>query len=983
MAQLRSHAYAQIVDLVSEGPIAGFVDEDIRKSVYFDDVPLRNSDDSDNFEDAVIEPRLGTADQSYIAGFGGVENDIAVAAEATFSTPVVRAVTNPDVDAVRVRISLPALQDGRNGKIEGSSVEFAIDVQPNGGAYSEVRTRKITGQSSGKYEVAERIPLEGSAPWNIRVRRLTADSSDALLQNETWWESYTEIIDAKLRYPFSAVIGVSVDSAQFRGIPRRAYHLRGRIIKVPSNYDPEARTYDGVWDGTFQDAYSNNPAWVFYDLLTRARYGLGRYLPAEQVDKWSLYQIGQYCDAMVPDGFGGTEPRMVCNLYLQSRMEAWRVVDQIASCFRGMIYWGAGSVVPVQDRPADPTLRYTAANVEDGVFTYSGTAKSARHTVALVTWNDPTDLSRQKVMYVPDEAGIARYGIRELQTVAIGASSPGQARRVGRWILASEQTERETVVFRVGLDGLLARPGQIVQIADPARAGVRHGGRLQAATTSTATLDAPVTLASGPAYTLTVVPTQGAPIERTVSTGAGTHATLSVTPDFDEAPPAGAIWILGSDAITPALFRVVSVSEPKAGLFEITALAHNPDKYAVDDADDDIQPPPDNPLYEAPAAVQNLTAEATPYAHGQSTLLQILISWDSSARADRYEVLVRRNADNPQTFEVPTTALELPDALPGVYTVSVIAVGSNGRRSVPTVEQFDFDGEVDPPAEIENLTINEHANGTATLQWDASEEPTVLNGGRIEIRFQAVPSGAAWGAGTLVATVPGNSVQYNVGVLSGGTFMVKPINSANVESAAWTEVVRSTVVDQLPIGTPVPWPFAGAPPGGKYLPMTGGTYAVNDYPELGALYGGTPGGSFTIRDWRGLPAWGVAAGETVGDVVGDNLADLRHIHGAGTLVVPEHLHGAGSLSAQSHLHATPSSTVNVVSGGGAGVDIQSVGAETGFSGALPVSGNTANSDETGVTGDTAEASWGDLEDPHEFDRRPQRALVAWYQRARR
>lgn len=383
-------------------------------------------------------------------------------------------------------------------------------------------------------------------------------------------------------YPNSATFGFSIDAAQFASIPRRAYHLRGRRIKVPTNYDPATRAYTGVWDGTFKIAYTNNPAWVYYDLLTHRRYGLGKRMPPEHIDKWSLYQIGRYCDELVPDGFGGQEPRMVCNLYLQTRQDAWRVLDQLASVFRGIVFWSAGQVTAVQDRPSDPVLLYTNANVIDGLFTYSGASRRVRHTVALVTWNDPADFSRQKVLYVADEEGIRKYGVIPTEVVAVGATTQGQARRFGRAILISEQTQTDVVSFMVGMDGALARPGQVVKIADSQRAGVRLAGRLMAASLDGITLDAPVTLVEGQSYTLTLLGEAGTVIERPVTTAAGSTQTITVSPAFDSEPAVATVWALGSDAVEPALYRVISVSEPSdPWKFQITALRHNPDKYAA------------------------------------------------------------------------------------------------------------------------------------------------------------------------------------------------------------------------------------------------------------------------------------------------------------------------------------------------------------------------------------------------------------------
>jgi len=474
---LRSKAFARVLDLISEGEIVGLVDG--AKSIYLDETPLQNEDGSYNFQGVELVTRTGTQSQSYVPGFPAVENETGVGVEVKASASVTRQISNPEIDAIRVRVSIPQLteQNISNGDLLGASVEYAIDVQSNGGGFVTYLTDTVSGKTTSKYERSYRVELTGSAPWDIRVRRITPDSTKAALQNKTFWESYTEIIDAKLRYPNSALVGIKIDSSQFNNVPRRAYDVKLLKVRVPTNYDPVNRTYTGIWNGSFKVEWTDNPAWCFYDLLTNDRYGLGGLIDQTQVDKWALYSVARYCDELVPDGFGGTEPRFTCNIYIQSRAEAYRVIQDMASIFRGMVYWQSGAVTVSQDAPADPVYLFTPANVVGGNFVYSGSSAKARHTVALVSWNDPEDFYRQKVEYVEDAAGIARYGIIQTNITAIGCSSRGQANRVGRWLLYSEQSEAEVVVFKTGMEGAVARPGQIIQVADPVRGGARRGGR--------------------------------------------------------------------------------------------------------------------------------------------------------------------------------------------------------------------------------------------------------------------------------------------------------------------------------------------------------------------------------------------------------------------------------------------------------------------------------------------------------------------------
>jgi predicted phage tail protein len=347
-----------------------------------------------------------------------------------------------------------------------------------GSVYAPAYTDVITGKTSSRYQRSYRIELPEGGPWDIRVRRITDDSVASNLQNDTYFDSITEIIDAKLTYPNSALVGLSIDAKQFNSIPTRGYEIYGLLIKVPSNYDPLTRAYTGTWDGTFTTAWSDNPAWVFYDMVTNARYGLGEFVSEDQVDKWGLYTIAQYCDVMVEDGFGGIEPRFTCNLYLQTREEAYRVVANLASIFRAVTFWGGGEVRVSQDAPQDVEQLFTKANVIEGQFSYSGSSGSVRHSVVLVSWNDPQDAYRQKIEYVDDDVAIARYGVIQTEIVALGCTSRGQAARVGRWLIYSEQNETETVTFRAGMDSVYVSAGSVITTQDPNRAGLRMGGRI-------------------------------------------------------------------------------------------------------------------------------------------------------------------------------------------------------------------------------------------------------------------------------------------------------------------------------------------------------------------------------------------------------------------------------------------------------------------------------------------------------------------------
>jgi predicted phage tail protein len=464
---LHSTAYAKILDLISEGEILGLVNG--AKSIYYDKTPLQNSDGTYNFTNVTVDTRTGTQYQDVIAGFPDVESETSVNVELRQDTPYTRFFSNTQLSAVRITLSVPALSQTNtsNGNVSGYTVQYAIDVNTDGAGFVEVLNTAFSGKTTSEYNRSHRIDLPAATTgWTVRVRRLTADTASSYIQDTTNIKSVTEIIDAKLRYPMSAIIGTKIDASQFSSIPTRAYHVKGRLIKIPSNYNPDSRTYTGAWNGTFSIAYSNNPAWVFYDLVLNDRYGLGDRIDASMIDKWSLYAIGQYCDVMVSDGKGGTEPRFTCNVYIQQRADAYKVLQDLATTFRGMAYYAGGAIYATADMPSDPVYTYTNANVLDGKFKTSGTAQRTRYNTALVTWNDPSNFYEQAVETVQDQDGINRYGIQQVEITAFGCTSQGQAQRIGLWNTVTSRLETQSKTFTVGMDGLMALPGQIVRIAD-------------------------------------------------------------------------------------------------------------------------------------------------------------------------------------------------------------------------------------------------------------------------------------------------------------------------------------------------------------------------------------------------------------------------------------------------------------------------------------------------------------------------------------
>ncbi len=788
---LQSKAFAQVMDLVCEGEIEGLVDG--LKSVYLDGTPIENPSGSVNFTGVTFESRVGSQDQDYITQFPAVENEVAVGIRVTKTaeddTGIVRTITNEAIDAIRVRISIPQLsyQNPSTGDLGGSEVEYFVELQSDGGGYNEIVRDIVIGKTTSKYERAYRIDLDGPGPWDIRVRRATLDSEEANLQNATVWESYTEIIDGKLRYPNSAISAMRVDASQFSSIPTRGYDVKLLKIQIPANAtvrDDGSLTYSGEWDGTFQVAWSANPAWCFYDLLTNTRYGLGNFIDADLVDKWGLYTIGQYCDELVTDGFGGTEPRFLCNLYLQTRAEAFRVLQDMASIFRAMTYWAEGAITVVQDSPQDPAHLFTPANVVDGMFNYAGSSAKARHTVAVVTWNDPDNLYQQQVEYVEDQESIARYGIIETEVIAFGCTSQGQAHRLGRWLLYSERFQTETVVFKTGLGGSICRPGQIIQIADPVRAGSRRGGRVASATDSVVVLDAAIDVPPS-THTISLVLPDGTVETRQLLIVDGDTVTVATETEgspFSAEAVNAAIWMIQSTAVDSQQFRVISVSESDEGTYEVNAISHNPDKFDAVENELTIEPRSVSALTSIPSAPAGLLITETLYAIGADVRTKVTISWNYVTGATGY--LVQWQRDDGNIISMPETSLnevEILNAEPGFYSVTVYAVNSIGKRSESSSGTKEILGRAGSPNEVSGFSLIPLA-GVAYLSWTKSTDLDVLIGGFVRIRYSPDIVTPVWkSAVDITPALAGTATRAQVPLLP-GTYMAKFVDSSGVAS---------------------------------------------------------------------------------------------------------------------------------------------------------------------------------------------------------
>lgn len=715
---LHSMAVARIIDLVSEGEIRGLVAGN--QSIYLNQVPIQNPDGGLNFAGVTVDIRSGTQDQEYIPGFPSVENEISVNVELRSDQPIVRTVSGSDLSAVRIRLAVPALQkvDEENGDRNGYSISYAVDLSVDGGAYTTVLNDAITGKTTTQYERSRRIDLPAGSQWQVRIRRLTPNQNNSLISDTVNVLSMTEIIDVKLRYPNSALCAVQVDASQFQNIPSRSYRVWGRIIRVPSNYDPIGRTYSGVWDGTFKSAWTNNPAWVFFDIVTNDRFGLGNRIPLDWVDKWRLYQIAQYCDQLVSDGMGGQEPRFTCSLYLQSRADAYKVLQDMAGMFRGISFYAAGQIMASADMPKDPGPTYSQANVIDGRFHYEGSGRRTRHTVALVSYTDPDDFGRQKVEPVQLKEGIARYGVNQTDVTAIGCHSRAQAQRVGNHILYTENLETETVSFAVGLDALNCMPGDVIQVADPNRAGRRNAGRIRAAGASSLTLDlVPETMAVGD--TLRATLPNGRTEGRTINGVDAATGVVTVSAPWSEVPVPQSMWATESSDLVLQLFRVIAITEGEELTYNITALKHVPGKYAaIDDGTrlelppisiipPSVQPPPTNVALSSHVVIEQGIATPT-----------LTIQWDPADKAIAYDVEWRRDDLNwVRQGRVATTSIEVPGIYAGQYLARVRAVNALNAVSLPAVSPLTtIAGKTEPPPAVTSLTATSIVFGIR-LAW--------------------------------------------------------------------------------------------------------------------------------------------------------------------------------------------------------------------------------------------------------------------------
>lgn len=673
---LQSVAKAKILVALGEGEFAGQL---TGKDIYLDGTALENADGSQNFSGVTWEFRAGTQAQKYIQGIPGTENEISVGTEVSSATAWTRTFTNTQLSAVRLRLKWPSLfKQEDDSDLVGYSVNYAIDLQTDGGAWQTVLNTSVTGKTTSGYERSHRIDLpQAGSTWTIRLRKITSDANSAKIGDTMTLQSFTEVIDAKLRYPNTALLYIEFDSSQFNGsIPQISCEPKMRVIRVPDTYDPETRTYSGTWTGAFKWAWTDNPAWIFYDMVVSDRFGLGHRLTAANIDKWTLYQVAQYCDQMVPDGKGGngTEPRYTCNVYIQDRNDAYTVLRDFAAIFRGMTYWGGDQIVALADMPRDVDYSYTRANVVGGRFTYSSSTTKSRYTTALVSWSDPGNAYADAMEPVFEQALVARYGFNQLEITAIGCTRQSEANRKGRWGILTNNKDR-VVSFDVGMDGNIPQPGYIIAVADELLSGKVMGGRISAVNGRVIKLDRVADAAAGDRLILNLP--SGASQSRTIQAVNGESVT--VTTAYSETPQAEAVWVVESDELYAQQYRVVSVSDNDDGTFSITGAWHDPDKYARIDTGAIIDQRPVSvipPGNQSPPA--NIAISSFSVVQQNISVETMRVSWDQAQNAIAYEAQWRRNDGN--WVNVPrssTTSFDVPGIYAGRYLVRVRAINAS------------------------------------------------------------------------------------------------------------------------------------------------------------------------------------------------------------------------------------------------------------------------------------------------------------------
>ena len=823
---LDSTSYAKIIELLSEGEIEGFATPSklgltrgtpayinaSLKDVFFNKTRLLREGASNtapqeadfNFSSVTLVPRFGTQAQAYVPGFDAVEEEVAVGSDVLEGLPITRTITDTSVDAARITINVPLLQTVKdNGDILGAEINLQIAVQYNSGGFTTVIDDTIKGRTSDLYQRDYIINLTGAFPVDLRITRITPGSTTVKLSNAFSWFSYTELIYQKLKYPNSAYVALRIDAEQFSSIPSRSYRIRGIKVRIPSNATVDITTgrltYAGIWSGVFgAAAWTTDPAWILWDLLTNSRLGLGDHIQESTLDKWSFFQASKYCNELVPTGISSPalEPRFSCNVNIQTQEEAYKLINDMCSVFRAMPFWAAGSLTVMQDSPADATALFSLANVSTEGFSYEGSSLKTRATVVIVGWLnlDLGDIDRE---VVEDFEGIGKYGVITKEVSAFACTSRSQAHRIGRWLLYTERYEGEVVAFTTSLEnGIIVRPGAIIEIADPVKADVRRAGRISSATTTVLTVDSDVDLpASG---TVSVVLPDGIVENRTISSVTGT--AITVTAAFSTAPQSGAMWLVDESTVRPpTTWRVLGITEQDGTNYSITAISYDAGKYANVENGEPLQPRSISVLNVPPETPIGVTAEELFYALNGRVATKLSLTWKGVRGVNEYRIRWREEFSNWTEIKVYGPLYEIEDVINNTYQVEVYAISaSQVLSSAPAQLSVAVLGVTAPPANVTGVSLVPINESTAIIQWDLAVDLDVIVGGEVLIRHdpRALPT-AEWAtSNAIVQSAAGNQTQKQVPLLEGTYFIAFRDQSG----------VRSVTPVAIPAALPTPQP---------------------------------------------------------------------------------------------------------------------------------------------------------------------------------
>ncbi|WP_342639527.1 TipJ family phage tail tip protein [Proteus faecis] len=795
---LQSIAKAKLLIALGEGEFAG---ELTAQNIFLDGTPLEDTEGNANFSGVTWDFRPGTQAQTYIQGLPSAENEINVGSTISSKTPWVHTFTNSQLSAIRVRLKWPSLfKQEDNGDLVGNEVKYAIDLQTDGGSWKTVIDSAVKGKTTSGYERAHRIDLpESTTSWSLRVRKVSNDANSSKIGDTVVLQSYTEVIDAKFTYPHTALLYIEFDSKQFNGsIPQITCKPKGRIIRIPSNYNPIDRTYTGVWDGSFKWAWTNNPAWVFYDIVISDRFGLGQRINQQQIDKWELYRIAQYCDQLVPDGKGGdgTEPRYVCDVYVQDRNEAYNVLRDFAAIFRGMTYWGGGQIVTLADMPRDIDYSYTRANVIDGKFIYSSSSSKEKYSTALVSYSDPQNgyADAMEPVFEPDL--VSRFGFNQLEVTAIGCTRQSEANRKGRWGILTNNKDR-MVTFSVGLDGNIPQPGYIIAVADELLSGKVTGGRVSAIDGRNITLDRVASAVSGDRLILNLP--SGQSQARTIQTVSG--KVITVTTEYSETPETECVWVVESEELYAQQYRVVSVTENESNQFTITAIQHDPSKYEhvdsgalIDERPISVIPPNNQQV------PKNIVIDSYSIVSQGVSIETMRAQWPQVENAISYEAQWRRNEGN--WVNMPRSSInsiEVPNVYSGRYLVRVRAINASEISSGwGYSDEKTLTGKMGNPPKPVNFRASPLVFGIK-LDWGFGENTSDTL--KTEIQYSKTNDGEGL---MLLSDVPYPSKTYEMAGLSAGVafyFRARLVDKTGNQSE-WTEFIRGE--SEFDVGTILP-----------------------------------------------------------------------------------------------------------------------------------------------------------------------------------